>query len=240
MSQQRAPSKSSTETKDRILSAAETLFMDQGFSTTSLRAITAKAKVNLAAVNYHFGSKDGLVREVLDRRLGPLNQARLEQLDRLEAESQGKALPVEKVVEAMVAPALHLSRDPLAGGATFLRLLGRALAEPADYLRNYLPTHYRDVVLRFRNALLKSLPNLPEVEVVWRLHFTIGAMAHAMVRNDALQLIAATDTDTSDDAEMIVRRLVPYLSAGLKAPAPVSMTRPAAVKSSNGGTRRVA
>lgn len=219
----REPTRGSPDTKDRILAAAEALFMEQGYAATSLRAITAKAKVNLAAVNYHFGSKEALIREVFDRRLGPLNQARLDYLSRLEFEAGGRALTPEKVLEAMIAPVVQLSRDPLKRGAVFLRLLGRALSEPADTMKQVLPIHYRDVVLRFKDALARALPEVPEQELVWRMHFTFGAMAYAMAGNDALQLITTCEADGADDAEAIIRRLVPFLAAGLKAPAPQAL-----------------
>ncbi len=102
---------------------------------TSLRLITAKAKVNLAAVNYHFGSKEALIREVFERRLGPLNAARVACLDKFEAAAGGRPLAVEQIIEAIIAPVLHVSKEPLARGAIFLRLLGRAFSEPADSLR---------------------------------------------------------------------------------------------------------
>lgn len=216
----RAPTRGSPDTKDRILSAAEALFMEQGYAATSLRSITAKAKVNLAAVNYHFGSKEALIREVFDRRLGPLNQARLDYLERLEIEAEGRPLSPEKVLEAMITPVVLLSRDPLKRGAVFLRLLGRALSEPADTMKQVLPVHYRDVVLRFKEALVRSLPQIPEKELVWRMHFTFGAMAYAMAGNDALQLISTCEVEDAEDAEAIIRRLVPFLAAGLKASLP--------------------
>lgn len=209
------------ETKDRILDAAEQLFIEQGFTTTSLRTITAKAKANLAAVNYHFGSKEALIREVFDRRLGPLNEARIAYLDRLEAEAGATPLTPEQVIEAIVEPALQLSRDPLRQGATFMRLLGRALSEPAEYMKEFLPRHYRDVIVRFKRSLMRSLPQLPEAELIWRMHFMFGTMAYAMAGNDALQLISTCEAEGADDPRAIVRRIVPFLAAGLRAPSPV-------------------
>ena len=232
----RAPTKGSLETKERIHDAAETLFMDQGFSSTSLRAITAKARVNLAAVNYHFGSKEALIREVFDRSLGPLNNARIVQLDRLEAAAGTGAVPIDRIVEALVAPALHLSHDPLKRGATFLRLLGRALSEPAEYMRAFLPAHYRDVVVRFKRALSLALPHLPDEELTWRMHFTFGAMAYSMAGNDAVELFTTPDHDGVDDADAIVQRLIPFLVAGLKTPLPRVRT----TKTSELAARKVA
>lgn len=208
------------DTKERILDAAENLFMEKGFEATSLRMITAGAKVNLAAVNYHFGSKEELIKAVFSRRLGPLNVERLAYLDRLEKGAGGRALTVEQVVEALVSAALKLSKDPFKGGAVFLRLLGRTFAEPASYMRNFLPEQYRDVVVRFKSAMQKALPQIPEEELVWRMHFMFGAMAYAMAGNDVLQLIASCRLSDAEDPEAVIRRLIPFLVAGLTAPLP--------------------
>src|SRR5206468_11715977 len=96
-------------TKARILDAAEALFMEHGFEATSLRAITAAASVNLAAVNYHFGSKEELFQAVLTRRLDPMNQERVDLLTRLESEATPHALPCEQILHAMFVPALRLA-----------------------------------------------------------------------------------------------------------------------------------
>ena len=212
--------KTQLDTRERILVAAEEEFMARGFAGTSLRTITSRADVNLAAVNYHFGSKEALIREVFARHLGPLNQARVAYLDRLEREAGGAAVSPQKIIEAMVAPAMQVSRDPLRGGARFLRLLGRAFSEPADSMRTLLPEQYREVVLRFKSALVRALPQLPEAELVWRMHFMFGAMSYSMAGNDALQLIATCRVEGADDAEAIIARLIPFLTAGLQAPLP--------------------
>src|SRR5690349_7711707 len=111
----------SADTKTRILDAAEQLFMEHGFEATSLRSLTAAAGVNLAAVNYHFGSKEELFQAVLTRRLDPMNQERIELLERVEREAGGKPSTVEKILFAMLIPALRLARDEERGGKNFLR-----------------------------------------------------------------------------------------------------------------------
>jgi len=159
------------DTKERILGAAEFLFMEYGYAATSLRMITAKAAVNLAAVNYHFGSKETLIRELFGRRLGPLNAARIAELDKMEMAACGGPLAIEQIIHAIIAPPSHAGNEPLTTGAIFLRLLGRAFSEPNDTLRKILPAQYRQVVIRFKQALVKSLPQMPDQELTWRIHF---------------------------------------------------------------------
>ena len=199
--------------------------MEQGYAATSLRVITAKARVNLAAVNYHFGSKEALIREVFERRLGPLNAARIAHLDKLEAAARGRPLGVEQIIEAIIAPVLHVSKEPLTRGADFLRLLGRAFYEPAEPLREIQPIQYRQVVIRFEQALMRSLPDVPDQELTWRMHFMFGTLSYIMAGNDALKLIASCNLEDMDDAQAIMRRLIPFLAAGLQAPLPALHTK---------------
>ena len=151
----------SSATQVKILDAAEALFMEHGFEATSLRQITAAASVNLAAVHYHFGSKEDLFEAVLTRRLDPMNQERLALLTRFEHESAPKALSCEKILAAMFIPALKLARDPERGGKNFLRLLGRAYADPAPFIRQFLSDQYAVVIARFKAAFGRALPQLP-------------------------------------------------------------------------------
>ncbi len=207
-------------TKDRILDAAESLFMEHGFEATSLRSITAAAGVNLAAVNYHFGSKEELFQAVLTRRLDPMNQERLDLLSALERAAAPKALRCEQILSAMFVPALRLARDRERGGKDFLRLLGRAYADPAPFIRQFLSAQYAVMIARFKAAFARALPELPPKELSWRLHFIMGALSYTLAGTDALKLIAElTSTDAGND-EMLLRRLAPFLLAGLESPLP--------------------
>jgi AcrR family transcriptional regulator len=208
----------SADTKTRILDAAEQLFMEHGFEATSLRSLTAAASVNLAAVNYHFGSKEELFQAVLTRRLDPMNQERIELLERIEREASGKPASVEKILFAMLIPALRLARDEERGGKNFLRLVGRAYADPAPFIRHFLSEQYAEMIGRYKEAFHKALPHLSRQELTWRLHFVMGALSYTLAGTDALKLFAQV-TDARDNDELLLQRLAPFLVAGLKAPA---------------------
>jgi AcrR family transcriptional regulator len=222
-SQTQVKSGTAVVTRDRILNAAEELFMQHGFEATSMRMITAEAKVNLAAVNYHFGSKEGLIEEVFSRRLTGLNAERLRLLDALEVEAAGRPLPPERIIEAFFGVALRLSQDVEHGGRTFVRLLGRAYTEPARFIRDYLAEQYAEVLARFKKALVRSLPHIPTDELIWRMHFMFGTMSYTIAGTDALQLIASCEPRESDDVEAVLRRAMPFLVAGLTAPIATTM-----------------
>jgi AcrR family transcriptional regulator len=207
-------------TKDRILDAAESLFMEHGFEATSLRSITTAAEVNLAAANYHFGSKEELFQAVLTRRLDPMNQERLDLLTALERAAAPDAVACEQILSAMFVPALKLARDRERGGKNFLRLLGRAYADPAPFIRQFLSAQYAVMIARFKSAFAKALPELPPKELSWRLHFIMGALSYTLAGTDALKLIAELTPTESGNDEMLLRRLAPFLLAGLQSPLP--------------------
>ena len=209
----------SADTKTRILDAAEQLFMEHGFEATSLRSLTSAASVNLAAVNYHFGSKEELFQAVLTRRLDPMNQERIALLEKLERESGGRPLSVERILFAMLIPALKLARDERRGGKNFLRVLGRAYADPAPFIRHFLSAQYVEMIARYKEAFLKALPHLSRQELTWRLHFVMGALSYTLAGTDALKLFAQVTATDRDNDELLLQRLAPFLVAGLKAPA---------------------
>jgi AcrR family transcriptional regulator len=207
-------------TKNKILDAAEALFMEHGFEATSLRQITALAEVNLAAVSYHFGSKEELFESVLTRRLDPMNRERIALLTRFEREVAPDTLSCERILAAMFIPALKLARDRERGGQNFLRLLGRAYADPAPFIRRFLSDQYAVMIARFKAAFGRALPHLPKRELSWRLHFVMGALSYTLAATDALKLIAALNPNDSGNDEILLHRLAPFLVAGLKAPLP--------------------
>jgi AcrR family transcriptional regulator len=231
-----APPRRLTDTRDRILNAAEALFAEHGFERASLRLLTAEANVNLAAVNYHFGSKEGLIRAVFERRLAPLNAERLAALDALERSAGHRAPDPARIIEAFFGPMLRMSMEqPVAdakgrsrpaasksGGHRFIRLLGRAHTESRPAVRELLEGQYVEVVARFKAALIRALPHIPEKELAWRMHFMLGTMSYVIAGNDAAQLTVSYEVRRSDRPESVMKRIVPFLVAGLTAPVPES------------------
>lgn len=197
-----------TEAKTRLLDAAEQLFIERGFAAASLRAITAAAGVNLAGVNYYFRTKEVLFQVVLSRRLRPINQRRLELLAAAEAATSGAAVPVERIVEALVLPLLGSEQERLR------RLIGRVHTEPAECVQKVFVAECGNVSQRFAAALERALPCLSPDEVAIRLQFAIGVLVQtfAGVRYQETRFLEASTTD-------VLGQMVSFITAGLKAPA---------------------
>lgn len=200
----------SFSTKQRILGAAEGLFARHGFAGASLRQVTAAAHVNLAAVNYHFGSKDKLIEEVFRRRLDELNARRLAALARTTAKSR---ISLEGVLDAFITPALELSLDR-SGGSAFVRVLARAYAEHNEYLRKFLSDHYGHVLREFAGAFAKLLPHLDKEELYWRLDIVAGALTYAMADFGVIK--RRQGQSERDFREHAALHLIRFAAAGLR------------------------
>ena len=202
---------SSISTKERILAAAESLFAQRGFDGASLRQLTASAGVNLAAVNYHFGSKDKLVEQVFRRRLDALNQHRLTELAKV------SGLPdttLDDVLAAYIRPAIELSHD--GSGALFMRVLARAFAEHDDTLRQFLSENYGHVMRQFTTEFARLLPQLDKAELYWRIDLVTGALTHAMSGFGMIQ--RKDDVSEQQHREQTATHLIRFAAAGLSHP----------------------
>jgi AcrR family transcriptional regulator len=194
-------------TKERLLDAAERLFGEAGYAATSLRHVIAAAGVNLASIHYHFGSKEALLIEIVKRKITPVNEARLRRLDELEAMSGSDAPAVEDVLDALLRPAFLARRE----NPDVVRLMGRILSE--GLMRMVGPEVFGTMILRFEAALQKALPEVPPEELRWKIHFMIGAMAHALCGPPELR-----PGTPEEDPGVVCARLVAFLAAGFKAP----------------------
>ena len=211
------------DTRERILDAGERLFMAHGYEGTSMRLITSEAAVNLAAVNYHFGSKESLIQEVFRRRLDWLNEERMRVLVEMEDAAAGNPLKPSQIVDGFFGTLLRMADDEERGGVTFLHLLGRTLTEPSEFIRTFLAHEYATVMDRYKEAFFKALPDVPKAEIVWRFHFMLGATSYAIAGTDALRLVTdwqIEEADAVDRIDRLVPRLMSFLLGGLRAPLP--------------------
>jgi AcrR family transcriptional regulator len=197
-----------SETRLKILDTAERLFGEEGYQPVSLRHITAAAGVNLAAIHYYFGSKEELLDELVMRKAAPANEERLEGLRRLREAAGTDPIALEDLLEAFLVPALHTAdKNP-----EFAKLMGRLQAE--GLMPAVARKHFGPVAERFLAEMRRTLPDLTEDELAWRMHFMIGAMAHTLAA-PPLDLVRRTGSERPSD---VARRMVAFLSGGFRAP----------------------
>lgn len=199
-------------TRDKILDVAEQLFGEEGVDRVSVRDVTERAGVNVASINYHFGSKEELIAAVFERRLAPLNAARLKILTEVEDAAGSKGPTVEKILEAFILPALGCCKASNSAGASFAKLMGRCMAETRPEVEALLKEQFEPVAARFQKALGKALPELSRSEVFWRLKFTFGALHHWLMTREKF----VPDWLENSTIEEQVSRLIKFTAAGFR------------------------
>jgi len=204
-----------SESKRRLLDAAELLFAERGFEAVSVRDITQHANANVAAINYHFGTRDGLIALVVTRYLAPVNDERLARLDTLERKGPGKAMPVEEIINALVRPLVGTVRKSDLSERQYCKLLGRIFAMQGKGLPQAMDDQMRQVSERFARALGKALPAVAPEELVWRMHFVVGAMIHMLIHEEMLQRLTGGAAG-SPTMEATLGRFIRFAAAGLR------------------------
>ena len=198
-------------TRNLVFVAAERLFALHGFQGVSVRDITAEAGVNLASINYHFGSKDALLFDIFNRRTAELNRLRAKMLHEANSAHAGKP-PVRAILHALIAPPV-LWMDPKGERLVSVQFLIRARSEGTDQMRDVLRSDVSHLQ-RFSDALLVACPNLAPEEVYWRLHFSLG-LVHNNRFAELDRLSTLSEGLTREyEIERLIARMVDFAEAG--------------------------
>lgn len=191
------------QTREKILDAANKLFSERGVEGVSLRELTVKAGVNIAAVHYHFGSKDGILPELFARSSKPIVKWRLDLLEKVRRHPDGRPY-LEDVLEAFLRPALQSGRRQ---NAAFVHLRARLALERDEAKRQVLSRTFDASSRKFLAAIAEALPGLPQSELYWRFHFLMGSMFYTMADSGRIQSLSGGSCDPGD-TETALRRLV--------------------------------
>ena len=201
--------------KRKLLDAAEQLFADKGFEAVSVRDITHLAGSNVAAVNYHFGSRDALLGMVMMRYMVPINDERLARLDSVERKWSGKAAPLEEIIDAFVRPLATQVRKSDLSERLFYKLTGRIFAEQGDGMPAQIAEQLRRIIERFTRAFAKALPTIAPEELAWRIHFLAGGMIHLLTHQDIIDRLSG-GASGAPTMEATLGRFIRFAAAGLR------------------------
>ncbi|MBK1883834.1 TetR family transcriptional regulator [Luteolibacter pohnpeiensis] len=201
--------------KARLLEAAEKLFAEHGFEGVSVRDITKEASANVAAVNYHFGSRDGLVRAVVTKYVAPIHEERFLRLEEVEKKFGDNPVPVEDLLVAFVGPLLEQVRKTEGSSRLFGKILGRVFSVPGNTSRE-VDTGFDGLTVKFARALVKSVPYLSLDDAMWRLNLSVGAMTHVLIQSETPHR-ALRGYDSADDAvDEGIDHFIRFASAGIR------------------------
>ena len=201
--------------KRKLLDAAERLFAERGMDAVSIRDVTDVAKANVAAVNYHFGSREAMMSWVMARVVGPIHEERLARLDGLERKWSGKAVPLEEIIDAIAGPVVGQASKSGLSESLFFKLVGRIFAQRADGLPQEIEAQLVHEDDRFKRAVAKALPTVAEDELAWRMHFMCGGLIHLLTHQGIPQRqVRGRSVETSMAG--LVSRWVQFSAAGLR------------------------
>ena len=202
-------------TRARILVSAEALFAERGFEVVSLREITGAAGANVAAVNYHFGSKEKLIDAVVTRHLVPVNEERLRQLDKLEKQFSGAPIPVEDILKAFLSPVLeHIASGEMSEDL-FKKFMGRLIGERGYSLPAGTCSLFTVMAGRFAAAFQRAVPQLDEESALWRMHFSFGVMAHTLTNGETLRQLSDGKSG-NPSTETLLGNIIEFCRAGIE------------------------
>jgi AcrR family transcriptional regulator len=214
--------------KQRLLDVTERLCAERGFEAVSVRDITGAAEANVAAVNYHFGSRENLIRLVVTHQMGPVAKERLARLETIEKKWAGKAAPLEEILEAMVRPLAGNVRKSDLPEPLRCQLLGRVFAGQGVVFPQEVEQDMENARQRFARLLAKALPSVSSEDLAWRAHFITGGMIQLLMTQDA----PVPEGGAPAGIEATVGRFIRFAAAGLREGVP----QEAAVKKGPQGT----
>ncbi|MEO0510515.1 MAG: TetR/AcrR family transcriptional regulator [Verrucomicrobiota bacterium] len=209
------PLKTVNKTSSQIVLAAEKLFAEKGFRAMTLRDVTKEARVNLAAVNYHFGSKTNLMRAAIKRHIEPINNERIERLDALVAEHTPEPVPLEGIFDALFRPLFDHATSEDDPNRIFIQIIGRAMTEPASFMRNMHKEFFVELSLRFMAELKRACPELTEQDLQMRFFLSVSTMLGTITEQVRLENISGGELG-SKDLDRICNELTAFVVSGFK------------------------
>ena len=203
-----------SDIKDRILNAAERIFAKQGLEAVSLRAVTAEAGVNIAAVNYYFGSKAALLQAMTQRHFAPVNAEQLHGLEILETDRQ--ELSVEAILRAYTTPIFAMF-DAQRGREWMQAKIMAFRAEPSPHINSQTESEAdAEVISRYYEAMRRAIPHVPADELWWRFERT----RNLLLANQSRRFMVPTEGTSSKSSKRDERAwLITFLVGGLQADA---------------------
>ena len=215
MAPQRTESSVSEKTRIRILRAAEKIFARGGYRAMTLREVTRGADVNLAAVNYHFGSKTNLMRALIREHFEPINRRRLQLLEEHIAAHAPDPVPLEAIYDALFRPLFTGVESAPVNDTTLMQIIGRALTEPADFMRSLHKEFFAELSQRFMREIQRSCPELSEAQLQYRFFLSISTMIGTLIEQVRLETISGGKLD-STNLDTILQELTAFVVAGFR------------------------
>lgn len=200
-----------TETQIKLIEAAEIEFAENGYEGASIRSITSRAEANIAAVNYHFGSKETLFIEMIRYRTEPINELRMERLDKAYEEANGKPISLRLLIDIIIRPLIGNLTDANGDKHTFVRAMGRGLTENRKLVTIMFDDILAEIIARITKSLTEILHDLDETQVSICHHYLSCALSGAMLQSDRSEFLSP-----KLDLQQRIDYLVEFIAGGIE------------------------
>ena len=206
----------SVKTRNRLLKTTESIFATRGFEGLTLREVALRSHTNLAAAHYHFGSKEAMVLEMLQARVKPINQRRMQYLAEAREKSAGKPLSTKDILRALIFPIGEEIAKSTHTRQTLAQLVARTFTEPARFIQTMHRKFFGELCEKFMDELRKTHPMVKEQDLYWNLHLAISSMLGALAQHRRLNDFSKGICDEEDTQDMI-NRLITFATHGFEA-----------------------
>jgi AcrR family transcriptional regulator len=203
-------------TPDRLLDAAEVVFGEQGYAGMSIRAVAQLSECNVAAVNYHFGSKQNLVTEMLRRRIRPLNRKRLEWLRKARADYGAELIPLEEIIRILIQPLAEAILHADSVDRRFMAIISRSLTDPSPFIQKVHGQFFDELKKEFSMEINRHFPDIDAEEAQVRMVVMTASMLGTITHLPAVVERIWNHKEKFPYGK-VIDFLVPFLSSGIRA-----------------------
>ena len=204
------------KTKARLLRTTEKLFASKGVAGVTMRGISQQAKTNLASVNYHFGSKEAMVLEMIKSKIEPINAKRRKSLAEAKLKHPGRPLSTNEIFRALIRPVGEQVEKELKNQTGILEIISRSFTEPASFLEKIHKRFFGELSQVFMNELKIAHPYAKEEDLYWNYHFAVSSMLGALAQHRRIRDFSLGRCNGNAIQEMI-ERLIIFVSQGFEA-----------------------
>lgn len=217
------PSSDGHPTREKLLVVTERLLVAaSGLDQVTVRRIAAMAGVNVAAVNYHFRSRDLLILTVVRRLYQRLNAERLALLQSAVDERAPEPPRLERLIAALVGPSVRWQLDPTSSYSAFVHFttLTQQSRDPA--VRNEMASEVEHL-RAFVPPLRRIAPHLGDADIAWRIHCALGIRTQVTRSRRRGEMLVGDAMDFSDP-ELVISRMIEVIAPMFRADIHVSQT----------------
>ena len=207
------PTKPSQATRKRLIDATARLFAQNGYNGLTLRSVAREANANLAAANYHFGSKDAMVLEMLRERVQPINARRLELLELAKREKEGQPLEAHEIFHSLIFPIGEEISRSTQSRCSLAQLVARTFTEPARFIERMHQRFFSQIAEIYFRELSLAYPLAPSHEIYWHLHLAISSMLGALAQHRRLDAFTQ-GVCSEEQGEEMIGRLIQFVTHG--------------------------